>query len=460
MSVKQPAKQPTLQESMDKLAKGFQAVAEDQEKKTKALLEKVGAASGGKDQETKSKELIEKIAASGSVNTTGSFSPAKTISQPILAALGMLGGAAGSSLMGGASLAGQSGFGLASNAASNAMSPTSSGLRGVRQGVGMLSQGVGALSPATAAFSELASAARPFVEALNPSSMLALNQASRDLQATIGVGLQPVITAMTLATRQFADMLLPISQKLQPVMAKLTDAVGGTIKVLIDSFGETLTAMLPGLKVMADMIIAVQPLYQAGAALTAALVRAMSSLATNLAGGEKNIQSAMERLRGAFEGMATFLITSAAKYMKYIGKTEGLDFIDTLIKSLSGGSPGSSTGLAAATSPTIGQLPSYNSAVMQSALIATSAGDKTPKTSEDWLKLVVEELKSIRGKELTDFRKDVDTWIALAVEKIIAAIGRYLGNAVWGEEGSALRKYGPGAGISAEDLGKLLGFGS
>ena len=74
-------------------------------------------------------------------------------------------------------------------------------------------------------FMNLVNAVSPFVKALDPGLMAQLSLAMSDLQATIGVGLRPIIQAAIPIIRAFADTLMPIMNQLAPVMQKFGESM-------------------------------------------------------------------------------------------------------------------------------------------------------------------------------------------------------------------------------------------
>ena len=90
-------------------------------------------------------------------------------------------------------------------------------------------------------FNKLVSFAGSFVEAVNPALMQQLGMAFKDLQAIIGVGLQPIIAAAIPIIRAFADKLQPVMQALMPTFDKLAQSMielsGPIITLVIEMFG-------------------------------------------------------------------------------------------------------------------------------------------------------------------------------------------------------------------------------
>lgn len=66
--------------------------------------------------------------------------------------------------------------------------------------------------------------ASKYVAAFNPGLVFQLGFAMKDLAATIGMALQPIVEGATAAVRNFADMLVPIAKEMQPILASLVSA--------------------------------------------------------------------------------------------------------------------------------------------------------------------------------------------------------------------------------------------
>jgi hypothetical protein len=91
-------------------------------------------------------------------------------------------------------------------------------------GVVRLMAAVNGVVGAFKSFTGMLSTATGFVAALNPGLVLQLGFAFKDLYATIGLALQPVVEGMIVGIRTLADFLVPISKELAPLFANLTTA--------------------------------------------------------------------------------------------------------------------------------------------------------------------------------------------------------------------------------------------
>lgn len=153
---------------------------------------------------------------------------------PVAGAIGAVGRGAAGAASGFASGLDASGYTAAANA-----------IRGLSRAIPAATSGFQALSIATIGpidiFNKLVGFVGSFVEAVNPALMQQLSMAFKDLQAVIGVGLQPIIAAAIPIIRAFADKLQPVMQALMPTFDKLAQSMikmsGPIITILIEAFG-------------------------------------------------------------------------------------------------------------------------------------------------------------------------------------------------------------------------------
>ena len=88
----------------------------------------------------------------------------------------------------------------------------------------------------------------PFISALNPAYVLRFQAAMLDLQAVFGRAMVPLAEGLTLLTRGFADMMVPVSQKLKPVFEALGAIVQRVGTSIFAIFGAALIQLSPHLQ--------------------------------------------------------------------------------------------------------------------------------------------------------------------------------------------------------------------
>jgi hypothetical protein len=183
--------------------------------------------------------------------------------------------AAGARAIGGAARgAGAAGRGVAAGldasgfqGAANAMLRISAGAERVVGSLNLLN--LATLGPVDS-FNKLVSFAGSFVEAVNPALMQQLGLAFKDLQAIIGVGLQPIIAAAIPIIRAFADKLQPVMQALMPTFDKLAQSMielsGPIITLVIEMFGAlepVIETVSVSIQAFAGILTAVTPIIAA-----------------------------------------------------------------------------------------------------------------------------------------------------------------------------------------------------
>lgn len=314
-------------------------------------------------------------------------------------------------------------------------------IQGYAQKVGAALSAVhGVAEGVVSAFQKVVSSVTPFVAALNPSAILQYNQASKDLQASIGVGLQPILATATDALRTFASFVLPIAEKLAPVFERVGGAFTAVAEPVMAVFSSLMDALLPLADAFAVLLEGLVPigniLASVGQVVVAALspivaivsemikslggllgwfdilvapIQALSAIFSGvgelvksvfsgfagwlsglLGGGTKGI---FDTFKGALESMAKSVILATAS----IAKAIGLDsIVSGMIQGLQGGEKKDATGLSVATNPTVSDLSSFGRQVMQASLLAGEGVKDKADTTNAFLKDVVGELQNIQ----------------------------------------------------------------
>lgn len=297
--------------------------------------------------------------------------------------------------------------------------------------MGAFGSALGAVMGPVGAFVDgLASAAakvRGFVEALNPSASLAFGRAMRDLQATIGVALQPVLQGLTRIVRDVANALLPLMERLAPVVKGFMDAFGAVFKVWINAVSGILSAFVPVLKVVADVFAAITPIVQGLYAAVSGVVAAISGVV----GGILKIfgvdfENLTSAFRDAIQMMTKSLLVLAARVLKFFPGNVGNDFIDGVKRALVGDPSKKADGLAAPQNAAISNLQEFGRSVTRAALLAGPDGGKDKK-SEEWLEDVVKTLDEIREDNRSALKQVLSAFASIAfgaADKVIAAQAR------------------------------------
>lgn len=341
-----------------------------------------------------------------------------------------------------------------------------------------------------ASFEKLVSFSTQFVQALNPSLVAMLNATFRDLQATIGVGLTPIVQAATSVLRSVADTLLPIMRTLTPIVDKISRAFEALLVGQLNVFASALTSLMPIVDLLADAlktgvgivtpILEIFATYLAGLAPVFKLIadvlhvlftplRIMVDLLSQASivirafiGGFMAVLNGLlptinlnaiedfrTQIRSAAQQIVRFVVVVSAAVARLFGFT---NFLEGMIKSLEGPKRESSKGIAVAQNAQFAGVAELGRSIALSAF--TSQG-RARETQEDLLKGLREEVKGMRNLDLA---KKITDSVYDAIVKFINDRGaEFLGNASSGVGRFAVRQL-PGGGFIPESILGGLGL--
>lgn len=309
----------------------------------------------------------------------------------------------------------------------------------------------------TDAFGQVVGTVGQFVSALNPSLMNALNMSLRDMQATAGVALAPLVEAAIAISRSFGATLLPIMERLRPVIAQ----VAQTLVKMSDSYmgfvANFAKALMPIVQTLAELFAALTPLVSLFYTMSGITVQLVSMALRPLMFWLSTIAKALEAfspiieainlifagfsavvegvfnwfasligidmksvfdfLRGALEKLAIQLLVTVARIIGVFGAQQA--FIKGVTDAIGGPEKKSNVGLAAAQNAQFGGVASLQQSIMRSALLAGPGGGLESK-EDTFRKNVLDALTNISDspwliqekiETLIDQLKEIVEWI-------------------------------------------------
>lgn len=261
-------------------------------------------------------------------------------------------------------------------------------LGGLQQGAAALT---GAFTALTGSVNAVAGPIAQFVQAINPAIVAEFNRAMRDLNATIGIALMPIMETLTGVVREMIGNLLPVMQSLQPVIRTIAQAIGGALTPVIQAFAGVMTSLMPVFQVFADVIeggaglfgdfvLAVRPVIE----VVVELGKQLMTFVGSLLGFEDGAKGLFEQLRSGFQMLIKNVILAAATFLKMIGAT---DTLGALIKGLRPPEQGPRAGIATLQNASMtGDFASISKRLAEQAFVASAFGGKGgPKKTDDWL---------------------------------------------------------------------------
>lgn len=299
-----------------------------------------------------------------------------------------------------------------------------------------------AASTAVAALQALANSAAATVQAFAPGTVVAFNLAMRDLTATFGVALQPIVQAGTQFARMLGSVLLPVMENLRPVFQELGGVFLRVSQVVMTAFARMLSAMQPAIEAFSKLIVAMEPLFKALVIIGEAMMSALAPLFVMLAGlfdilaiplkmfgdllnaitpifeaftvitrglaevfasllktlmsaiGIDITKDAFASLRSTMQQFARAAILAAGALAKMLGFDSA---VEAMAKALVPDRK-DNMGIAAVQNPVVGgDFNSYQQAVARAALLAGGQGEKPQDEEKAWREGIANDLRDIKS---------------------------------------------------------------
>jgi len=318
----------------------------------------------------------------------------------------------------------------------------------------------GAAAAVAAALVGVVVAARSFVGALSPVTVAGFDRALKDLSATIGVALVPIIQILTNTIRQVAGIILPVMEALRPVIAAITNvfssllipiiknvvsqlltflpiiqlvvavlevlgSIVGTVITALGVLGSITSSFAPLLEAIFEPVIdilhAVQAVFEGVTdvikvfvAIIQVVIDLFVAFVKSLL-GSLSLKTVITQVQDAFKTLIVFLLRAAIQ----IGKLFGVDITKALIDKLTP-KQGATAAIEGTGIKTFEQIAKD----MESAsFTATGAGPGDQK--RDIIQEAIEELKKDTGENLGNIAEKINTLITKS-EQVIEKISELI----------------------------------
>jgi phage-related protein len=301
--------------------------------------------------------------------------------------------------------------GAASDAGMAAGPEVAAAMEAVKEGLKGLTVGLAAATAAMYASAEL-------VKMINPSAALLFQQALKDLSATIGSGLVPVITIFTDLINRVSGTLLPIMQQLAPLFAQLSDIIAQGILAAFQALAPIFQAFIPIIRLLLDAYEQYAQIIRIVMRVYFALIQALISIITSLFGANmSDVQNQIKSLGDAIKNLVVHLVLAAAAILNWIGAGNIVKEWQKKIQEMLGAQPGRGARAVDAINPQMSSIAQIGS---QIALAAAGAMAGGPGMKED------ESLKALQeiAKGMDDIvsgKESLGDTVKAALESFITA---------------------------------------
>lgn len=270
-------------------------------------------------------------------------------------------------------------------------------------------------SKVTDTLQQMAASIQPFVQAFNPSAVLAFGDAMYDLQAVIGLALVPVMEALTAAARDTGDILLPVMREMEPIFRDLMAVALEVGQAFRSGFSGVLSSLMPLVEILADLTVGGLQIFAQAVRNLGALMSGVAAVVSSIfqrideSIGSLTGGNLMETLRTAFQTLSKYVLLAVASLARFLGATS---FVAGMIRGLQGVREGSG-GTGAPRDARVGtDIQSYARQLAEQMATATVTG-QGPASTEQWLQETVRELQALRNGQQTilDTKlKEVKEW--------------------------------------------------
>lgn len=315
----------------------------------------------------------------------------------------------------------------------------------------------GALTDIATRFEKLAEPVSKFVDALSPGTVQVFGLAMRDLTATIGVALLPVMQVLTDGVQRAAGVLLPAMEHLQPAFRSLTDALMSFMLPTVQIFAHKMAGIADIVQVVAEALKVLGDLFGVISVIVLSAKDAISAFVNSLigGGGGGGLADTLKNLKDAIYRVMIALLGAAASIAKAFGADSFVNALISNLKELTGakgGVGGAAQNLAFKDFEQIGKD------MALAAAQASEGGGQSSKDIRDYAKDAIANLENIakNGTSLDKFLTErlphiIQAAIKSGFESVRATASEAVDNA----------KSAAGAAASAAATGfrrGLLGF--
>jgi hypothetical protein len=258
----------------------------------------------------------------------------------------------------------------------------------------------------TGVISQAAASVAPFVQALAPGAMMMFSQAMRNLQATIGTALLPIVQHLAGFLQQLSGILLPLMQALAPIISNLMRTLSALVLPIIQGFATLLQPLLPLLEFLSGIVRVVAEALQALSTIGRAFLQTL--LEAYGAAFGMDLKKGLEGFKDVIHAVVRGLVQVVAMLAKLVGADAFLGHLVDNLHDLANPRVG------ATAAPQGSSMQGFEQIAQQMAVAAFGAfgGGGADKSEKDFLKELADTVKKIRSEQ-----RDIERIIVDALTK-------------------------------------------
>lgn len=243
--------------------------------------------------------------------------------------------------------------------------------------------GIGGLATAAlgaaGALTAITGVAAGFVSALNPALAQMFGTELRNLQATIGGALSPIIANAIPIVRELSGIVLELSETLKPIINDVSSALGGAFIAVVRAAAVVFEALVIALKPVIDLFVMLVGIVSQLIEVGAAFIKALVSAITGTLGLDDGFKSAIEELKKTLSELSRAVLVASVALLQLVGADELVKkFRDNLAKTIEDRKRPRGGLLAAPTSSGTSDIEAIARRFSERAFIATRADAAKP----------------------------------------------------------------------------------
>lgn len=167
-------------------------------------------------------------------------------------------------------------------------------------------------------------ALQQFVGAFDPGAVALLGQMMRDLSATIGYALRPVLEGMVQIVGQLTSELAPVMVAMRPVIADIMGLFLTVMKPVIIGVAEALRSVVEVVRVFMPVIRVLGAVVEGVVTVFTTVTRIVGTFLAAVLGGimTNDLSGAVEAVRTAFGELAKMILTVTDSLLRLFGMAD------------------------------------------------------------------------------------------------------------------------------------------
>ena len=245
---------------------------------------------------------------------------------------------------------------------------------------------------------QLSSSVSGFVQALNPNLMRLFNQALRDLMATFGTALAPVIQHTAAIFNELSSTLAPAMHALTPIIDNLMSVLEGSLVPIVGMLADAFVALSPIIELVTSIMASVAETMRVVYTVFRSALQVLYDVIKQMFGGV-DLKDTGNQIREALQQLTKYFVQFAAYVAKALGYLDPFaKALEKNLRDLEGKRPGVK---AAPENIHVSGLEQISKDLAVAAYAAQAAGGTRKKSEAEFLEELIKEVQEVQKNSKT-----------------------------------------------------------